>query len=279
VLSRADVLREAAELLDNAGAARRRGDRSLAGRLFLSAAALVGPEAVEEVAPLFQEGAPPLVTTPPKHVEAPAPQPAAVGQSEVDAPPKRPERGTLKGQLELEGHADGVLAVVTLEPLGARVRRPPPQQRAMAQRGQQFTPRLMVVPVGSTVAFPNLDPIYHNVFSRSEIDPFDLGLFKEGFAREKTFEKPGVYRLGCNIHSTMSAYVVVVGEPHYTVVEGGTFRFDRLAPGAYRLKAWTETSAEPVEQQLMLKPGPNTVTVRVTGVAPPRATDKFGTPR
>ena len=80
----------------------------------------------------------------------------------------------------------------------------------MEQRNREFAPHILAVPVGSTVAFPNFDTIYHNVFSRSEAAPFDLGIYSNGQSRELTFDKDGIVRLGCNLHSNMSAYVVVV---------------------------------------------------------------------
>ena len=94
----------------------------------------------------------------------------------------------------------------------------------------------MAVPVGSTVSFPNFDTIYHNVFSLSKTKPFDLGMYKSGETREVKVDKPGIVRLGCNIHANMSAYIVVVDAPHYVVDADGAFEFKNLAPGKYKVQ-------------------------------------------
>ena len=130
------------------------------------------------------------------------------------------------------------------------------------QRGREFAPRVMAVPVGSTVAFPNFDDIYHNVFSRSKRAPFDLGIYKNGQSREVKFDREGIVRIGCNLHANMSTSIIVVGAPHYAVTDGrGKFRFKSLQPGKYTLRAWTERSAEPVTKKIEMKPGENTSTV------------------
>ena len=134
------------------------------------------------------------------------------------------------------------------------------------------------VPVGSTVSFPNFDTVFHNVFSTSPQDAFDLGLYKAGETREFTFQKEGIVRLGCNLHANMGAYIAVVSAPAYVVTDdGGHFAFKHMAPGRYKLKAWSERSKAPITQDLVLKAGKNDVTVGVAGDAPVGAQpDKFG---
>jgi plastocyanin len=281
VMSKAQLLRDAAALLERAEDARRTGDLPTAERYFSSAEGLIGQDALADIASTFLEGAPPRVSTPLKQMPLDAPpQPAAVGDSDADTPHPKPERGSLTGQLMLGDRPIDVRAVVTLEPSGGGGKKPSPQERVIEQRQRQFAPRLMVVPVGSTVAFPNYDPIFHNVFSRSEVQPFDLGLFRNGQSREVTFSKPGVFRLGCNLHPNMSAYVLVVSEPHYAVVDGsGRFSFKRLKPGKYVARAWSESTREPVKQEVQIKPGANAVTLSLSADAPAGNPDKFGVPR
>jgi len=278
VEERAEAFREAAGMLQKANAMRARGNKSLAEQLFSSAELIVGPEAVAELAPLFREGAPPRVATPLKTMAKDAPpQPASVGSSEQEEP-EPPKKGSLAGTLKLEGAGDGI-GVITLEPSSGHFRKRTPKQRTIEQRDRQFAPRVMVVPVGSTVAFPNFDPVYHNVFSRSEAAPFDLGIYKNGQAREYTFNKEGVIRLGCNLHANMSAFLVVVSAPHYVITDGtGKFKFNSLEPGKYKLRVWSEKSAQPVTEEVNVKPGANQVTLTARADAPV-ATDKFGAPR
>jgi plastocyanin len=279
IQSRVVRLRTAAELLEKAAAAKRLGNRSLASVFYITANQMVGNDALEDVARIFEEGAPPRIDTPlkPFPLDAPKP-PIQVGHSEADAPPT-PERSSVHGVVLLDGKKPDARVVVTMEPVGGGAKRPAPQHRVVEQRGRQFIPQLVVVPTGSTLSFPNLDPIFHNVFSRSEAKPFDLGLYGAGLSREMTFDKPGVIRLGCNIHADMSAYVVVVSEPHYSVLQDGQFRFASLKPGRYTLRVWSERTLQPQIEERTLEPGPNTVNVSLVGNAPHDNTDKYGTPR
>jgi hypothetical protein len=81
------------------------------------------------------------------------------------------------------------------------------------------------------LSFPNFDPIFHNVFSLSKAKAFDLGMYKNDETREVKLDKPGIVRLGCNLHANMSAYLIVVDAPHCVIVEGdGSYSFQE--PGA-----------------------------------------------
>lgn len=136
----------------------------------------------------------------------------------------------------------------------------------------------MAVSVGTTVSFPNFDPLFHNVFSTSPTSPFDLGLYKAGEAREFTFQKEGIVRLACNLHANMTAFIAVVAAPAYVVTDAeGRFAFRHLAPGRYKLKAWSERSKAPIMQDITIKAGRNAVTVGVSGDgARGPSPDKFG---
>jgi len=179
------------------------------------------------------------------------------------------------------GASGNALGVVGLEPVRGKAGKRTPKLRVMEQRDRQFAPRMIAVPVGSTVTFPNFDPLFHNVFSLSAAKSFDLGIYKNGETRDVTFQKEGLIRLGCNLHANMSAYVVVVGTPHYAVTDpGGNFRFRSLAPGTYKLRAWTQDSGAPLTQTIEIRPGENSINLSVPRGAPPApGTDKFGLPR
>ncbi len=131
-------------------------------------------------------------------------------------------------------------AVVYAEPLeGSAPLRPAPPA-AIEQRDKTFTPRVLAVPVGTTVRFPNSDGIFHNVFSLSQGNAFDLGLYRAGASKSRTLTTPGVVRVFCNIHPQMTAVVVAVPTPWVTVAgTGGTFRLE-LPPGRYRVTALSE---------------------------------------
>jgi len=116
------------------------------------------------------------------------------------------------------------------------------------QKNKTFQPRVLAVPLGSTVDFPNNDPIHHNVFSLSGSQPFDLGLYRAGDSRSRTFTAPGMYRVFCNIHPQMSAIIIVAPSGYTTVAAtDGRFTLD-LPSGRYRLTAVSErASAASVE--------------------------------
>ncbi len=289
VHDRAAQIRRAGDLLDQAQQTLALGDRSGAEVLFSTAELLVGPEALAAVASSFRSGGPPRITTAPIAVADAPPQPAAVGNSDDDEaaeaasarkPPRPPARGSLAGTLKIGGRAGGSLALVTLEPVGRRWKPRPVKRRVMEQRDRQFAPRLMLVPTGSTVQFPNFDDIFHNVFSTTD-GGFDLGLYRRGEAREVTFRKEGILRVGCNIHANMSATVVVIDAPHYVIADAsGAFAFRSLTPGRYTLRAWSEQSKAPITQAITVAVGANAVEVGVDADAQAGAIpDKFGAPR
>ena len=128
----------------------------------------------------------------------------------------------------------------------------------LLQKGKTFSPAVMVVPVGSTVDFPNQDPIFHNVFSLSSPAPFDLGLYRAGDTRKRTFNQPGTYRVFCNIHPQMTAFIVVVPTPYVTIARSdGRYSLD-LPPGSYRVTARSER-ATPTSVDVTVKAGSETV--------------------
>jgi hemoglobin len=274
--------KSAADLLAAAITAGKRGQRSFAEQLFTRAELTAGAPALASAAGAFREGAPPRIRTALKSMKDASPQPAAgVGKSEDDDAGKKPESGALHGTLQLQGKALGGLGLVMLWPKDGKVAKRSPKFRVIEQRNKMFAPHLIAVPVGSTVAFPNFDSIYHNVFSLSQPQRFDLGMYKGGDMREMKFAKPGIIRLGCNIHANMSAYLVVVDAPHYVVAEAdGGFNFHSLKPGRYKVQAWSEQSSEPVVTEIMLKAGDNATTIDLKGGAPQGpGEDKFGAAR
>ena len=121
----------------------------------------------------------------------------------------------------------------------------PAAKRRMASREKRFEPRILAVPKGSAVAFPNFDKIFHNVFSLSETSPFDLGLYRNGASRETTFEKPGVVRVYCNIHPQMAAWVVVLdGSLYAQTGKDGLALVSGVPAGRQILKVWEERGGE-----------------------------------
>lgn len=274
--------KEASALLGAAVVAAKRGQRSYAEQLFSRAEIIVGAPAVASAAEVFREGAPRRVQTALKQAKDNTPQPTtAVGSSDEDSPVKKPAGGSLKGTLLLQGKPLNGLGLVMMWPAGGKAPKRTPKYRVIEQRNKTFAPHLMAVPVGSTVAFPNFDSIYHNVFSLSQPQRFDLGMYKSGDMREMTFDKPGIIRVGCNIHANMAAYLVVVDAPNYVVAEqNGAFSFRSLKPGKYKVRAWSEQSSEPLTTEVTIKAGANEQSFDLKGGAVQGpGEDKFGAAR
>ena len=114
-----------------------------------------------------------------------------------------------------------------------------PVRVELRQEGQQFVPRLLVVPVGSTVSFPNADPVFHNVFSLSGAKKFDLGYYPAGQTRAVTFNEPGIVQVYCHLHPNMYAAIVVTPNRWYAQPgEDGKFALHDVPPGTYTLVTW-----------------------------------------
>lgn len=114
-----------------------------------------------------------------------------------------------------------------------------PVTATLEQKGRQFLPDLLVVPVGSTVSFPNLDPIFHNVFSLSKPKEFDLGNYPKDHTRTVTFAKSGVVFVNCHLHSNMSAVIVIAPNQWNTRSDAaGHFRISDVPAGNYTIVAW-----------------------------------------
>jgi hypothetical protein len=150
------------------------------------------------------------------------------------------------------------------------------------QQGKRFEPRVIAVPVGSTVSFKNEDEIFHNVFSLTRGADFDLGLYGKDLSRDRRFETPGAVQLLCNIHSSMQGWVYVVDSPWYGQAAGdGTFKIARVPPGDYVVHAWHEGGSKPVERALAVSDAGAQVDLAVNADVRPSTTvpDKYGKPR
>ena len=132
-------------------------------------------------------------------------------------------------------------AVLYLESPASPATAAKPVTIEIAITDKTYAPHVVVVPVGSTVRFPNHDPFNHNVFSLSEPNTFDLGLYGRGEVKSQTFEHPGLVRVYCNVHPRMVAYVLVMENRYYAQPgSDGSFTIDNVPAGRYRLHVWHE---------------------------------------
>lgn len=141
-------------------------------------------------------------------------------------------------------HNSSADVVVWLTPIGKDVPTAPPQPKrtyTLIQKNKKFTPHLLVVPTGSSVDFPNLDPFFHNVFSLFNGKRFDLGLYEAHTHRSVVFDREGVSYIFCNIHPEMGAVVITLSTPYYAIsTPDGALIIHNVPPGGYRLHIWAE---------------------------------------
>ena len=155
----------------------------------------------------------------------------------------------------LRDHREMAHAVAYFEPDTAPDFSPPEEVVVMTTQRREFVPRVLTVVTGTEVRFPNEDPILHNVFSTSAGNRFDLGVYGENPGKSHRFDTPGLVRIFCNVHSRMSAHIVVVNSPHFITPDSdGSFTLNGLPPGTGRLTLWHER-AEPQRFQIELESG------------------------
>lgn len=149
----------------------------------------------------------------------------------------------------------------------------------MAQASKRFVPRVAIVPRQGTVDFPNNDPVYHNVFSVSDSNRFDLGLYRSGASKSRSFAEPGLVRVYCNIHPQMVGFLMVVDSPFAAVTDrDGAFRFEGVPAGTWTLKAWHEQGTETSVPLTVPLAGnaPLTISIDTTGFRPVPHRNKYG---
>lgn len=176
--------------------------------------------------------------------------------------------------------------VLWLEPVSGVPKESPAGRATMLQKDKKFNPHVLAVRKGTAVEFPNLDPIFHNAFSNFSGQIFDVGLYKPGSNRTVTFNRPGVVRVFCNIHPTMSAVIVVVNTPWFaTTTRDGTFRIPDVPPGEYQLRVFHERAMSEelakVERKVTIGAGeeaPGTLIISETGYLPTPHLNKHDRP-
>jgi plastocyanin len=130
-----------------------------------------------------------------------------------------------------------------------------PQRATMDQRNETFVPHVLAITVGTTVDFPNSDNTYHNVFSLRS-PRFDLGRYAAGRSKSVRFDRPGIVRVFCEIHSHMSAFILVFNHRYFAVTSAdGRYQIARVPPGRYTLVAWNEGAIRESRQIVVAEDG------------------------
>lgn len=144
----------------------------------------------------------------------------------------------------------GVVVEVFAEQSGAGLPEVEATAPVMSQVGQVFTPQVIAVPTGTAVSFPNEDKVMHHVYSFSKAKPFELELYKGVAHSPVLFDKPGIVRLGCNIHDSMRGYIVVSEADWFATSSADGKVQAELAPGIYTLKLWHPRQRETLQTRL-----------------------------
>ena len=200
--------------------------------------------------------------------------------------------GSISGDVELTNSKDPAVrkrrdysgVVIWLEPADRPAPASPPRHIEMLQRNKQFVPHVVALSVGSTVDFPNVDPIFHNAFSNFSGQPFDIGLYAPRTSRSVTFRTPGIVRVFCNIHSTMSAVIAVVNSPWFAVSQaGGKYVISNVPAGDYVLRLFHERALPDnlrfLEHRISVTEGVNVlplISISETGFLPAPHMNKYG---
>jgi plastocyanin len=177
--------------------------------------------------------------------------------------------GTIRGRVDLRRIAPAVERRPTVADLGTPDAREPADRRrsvvylesaprgafeqtdtahaVLDQRNETFVPHVLAVTTGTIVDFPNSDRIYHNVFSLSKAAKFDLGRYALGKSKSIQFDRPGIVRVFCEIHSHMNAFILVFSHRYFAMTDtDGRYHIDNVPAGTYSLVAWNEgTASEP----------------------------------
>jgi plastocyanin len=185
---------------------------------------------------------------------------AVLSGSFAGTAPTAAQAGHVSGRITIQEKSNAASpdlgdAVVYLEGPGVALA---PTRFEIAISDKTFSPHVLVVPVGTTVAFPNHDPFDHNVFSVSDSNSFDLGLYGRGEGKATVFRYPGLVRVFCNVHPRMVALVQVMATHHFTQAGGdGSFTVSGVEPGTYKLHVWHERASQEFVRDVVV--GPNGV--------------------
>jgi plastocyanin len=152
--------------------------------------------------------------------------------------------GTITGTIKVRGVRDARDVVVFIEQVEGTYQ-PTQEKPILDQLNMVFIPHVLPILVGTTVQFTNSDEVRHNVFSPSKIKPFNLGTYSKGITREVMFDETGVVTLLCNVHTEMSAFIIVLENPYFAKTgPDGTFTIKDVPEGEYIIKTWHEKLKE-----------------------------------
>jgi hypothetical protein len=146
--------------------------------------------------------------------------------------------GSISGTVVIDGQPDASNVVVYLEGVSGTFR-PSLKRPKMDHINLAFRPFVLPILKGTTVNFPNSDPVFHSAFSTSPSNPFELGIYTQGTGKSVTFDNVGEVEIFCHIHPYMHAFILVLDNPHFTVTDSrGRYALTGVSEGTYMIKAW-----------------------------------------
>lgn len=169
-------------------------------------------------------------------------------------------------------------AVVYFRPTSPPKVVPAAEPYVMGTQRKQFTPRILPITVGSSVRFPNRDPILHNAFSTSSANTFDVGVYGNGDGKTVAFPQAGYVRVFCNVHASMVGHVLVLDTPYFTRPDAsGRFVLKNLPAGSGDLVVWHDR-ATPWHEKVAPGAKPFAIQLDLTQKRVPPHLNKFGKP-
>ncbi len=164
--------------------------------------------------------------------------------------------GIISGTIEVKRLRNAKDVLVYLENVEGKFE-PPQENPVVDQKDLTFVPHVLPVLAGTKVSFTNNDKVKHNVFSPSKCCKFNLGTYDAGVVREVTFDQPGVTNVLCNVHTEMSAFIIILQNPYFALTDSdGKFSIKSIPPGTYKIKTWHEKLREK-EQEITVVEGEN----------------------
>lgn len=179
-----------------------------------------------------------------------------VGEVKFKSPPEKIQRfnpyqfgGAVKSD-QAKSPLENVVIYIDEPSLNKYPSELPKETPTIIQKNQIFIPHILPIVVGTEVDFPNLDPFYHNVFSLSKPKSFDLGRYPPRKSKKVRFDKPGIVKVYCEIHSDMSAIIIVLENSFFTKPdENGKYKIQNVPSGPFKIVAWHE-NFKPISKQI-----------------------------
>jgi plastocyanin len=166
--------------------------------------------------------------------------------------------GTLRGKVSLSERSGVPSVIVYVDGIQGEFQ-PDAVPPEMNHVNLRFDPSVLAVLKGTTVPFPNSDPVFHSAFSISPSNPFDLGIYAQGRQKSVRFVNPGVVEIYCRIHFHMRASILVLENPYHALTDQeGNYVINNIPEGDYSVRAW-QSPSKYLTEKVSIRPGNSAV--------------------